>query len=964
MFCAQLDCLRSEFIQPSSSFQILIKRRGACTIPGTMRRHPVMSPSSDSGEGDLSKRRINDSNVNRYLNQKARLVRIDCGLGPSIPFGLVEEVYEHKCNSLNLHANKLQNLNIDLDPNLRSQLLYLETLLDLDVSSNSLGQQSIPTTRCNERIIRPISILSITKNLKFFNLSTNALTSLSSVFSNGSKSLELHRLKKLLLSHNKLKTVPKALFDVCPCLETLCLVANNIRTLNDIMSPFKCEQQKGNSLRNLRLQNKDGSDSNPVCHQKKYMVTLLLVLPDLDVLDEVKISREFEISTSTIIDDDTVVADFKPRKTDLDRKKHSMRPSYAERTRLDTMQLDRSLTSNHRVERQLHMKRAASTISLHKLNQIEYQVKAMSLIAQEQAQATKQLLQKNSENIVRVKEISEKCVCTSPLSLPHPAECLIPSKRTAEEFTSMIESALSNHPLQVAVLKWKLFAMTKELNEQNQKSIKVTTVMRKELLTTREDLERKHKSENQAQNLALVRKDHKICLLQTELAALQAKHQKITHRFKSKRRREIEHLAQIADSELEAIHTRYQTSSERDQAAHVKCRDQLQEVYCCCQGLETHRKGLTDALNAEKVQTKELSKQLQEYRATFAIERDKADSNYSKVSSYFLLQLFIRLCRITSAPIFAQIFKSLSIHCQNIEELKDAFKCAAKRSAADRALVEKQQRDLSKDSSIINASKDQVDKLKHSCHVKDEKVVKLKEKLEKAHRENDELIKATQMIEERQAPLLQKYDQQVSHNVDVTKQMEQERTHHQSREEILSSQNRKLNDENSEVNLKLLKQKCQNDNLSSTLSHEQSANFMSKLKAALKGKKTYKKEVRKLRQLLIHYTDLLGEKDEEIRNDASDIALMAKSLEVQRQDLAEAKEEATCSNQLIRSRLINVSNDKDEVETENKILHEEKKLLGKDSYTELLSLITGTRLCLLTINALINLYRREAARIG
>lgn len=225
-----------------------------------------------------------------------------------------------------------------------------------------------------------------------------------------------------------------------------------------------------------------------------------------------------------------------------------------------------------------------------------------------------------------------------------------------------------------------------------------------------------------------------------------------------------------------------------------------------------------------------------------------------------------------------------------------------------------------------------MDELKLVCHVKEATAVKVREQLDKVLRENNELAKATQMIEDRQAPLFYKYDREVNRYAEVAKQMKQERKHHQRREQSLSSEIKKLNDEKSEEDLKLSKLQHQNTNLLSTLFHEHSTKSVSKLNTALKGKKTYKKEVRQLRQSLRHYTELLEEKEIEIKTDASDMAMMAKSLEEQRQDVAEAKEEAAAMIQSIHGRLHDVSNDKDELEKENKILHEENKLLGKESY--------------------------------
>lgn len=446
------------------------------------------------------------SNGNDFSIPSTRLARIECGYGPLIPSSLVIEVYTHKCVSLNLHTNEIQGLEIDAHANdLEGNL---DTLRDLDLSSNTIGQHYVSANT------NTVPILLLTSNLVCIDLSANTLTtsSLSRIFSTRSKPLELPQLKKLILSHNLIERLPEALLDVCPRLDTLDLISNNNRTLSDLLSPFihSIHVSRQHPVRDLRLQEINGSDPNPCCQDKKYRPKLISFLK-LEVLDGTSCSVELKTLNSSIDEEGSICACSEPKKAVLRRHKTLNRR---------TCILSKPM-SNNKEDRQVQMNRAASQSSLHKLNEIHDQVKTLSDIAEEQVQASKKLLQKYDNNsTVRVKVSSvqtsfEQDICTSPLPMPPPTCNWISSQELSEDFQHRDVAWTSRLHLQLAVQKWKTYTTEKKSDELNQESAKLTTALRKELQTTREDLVRKCKSGHTHLELDLARKDHKIHLLQT-----------------------------------------------------------------------------------------------------------------------------------------------------------------------------------------------------------------------------------------------------------------------------------------------------------------------------------------------------------------------------------------------------------------------------------------------------------------
>lgn len=586
-------------------------------------KFPIISRSSDTGEGGMIPRSC-FSNGNDFSIPSTRLARIDCGYGPLIPSSLVGEVYTQKYVSLNLHANEIQSLEIDAHAN--DMEGNLDTLRELDLSSNNLGQHYVSAN------INTVPILLLASNLVCIDLSANALTtsSLSRIFSTRSKPLELPRLKTLKISHNSIKRLPEALLDVCPRLETLDLISNNIRTLQDLLSPFNhsIRVSRQHPLRDLRLQEINGSDPNPCCRHKKYRPKLISFLK-LEVLDGTPCSEEFETLNSFIEEEESVRVCSEPKKAVLRKNKTLKRP---------TCKLYKPMCNNHE-DRQAQMNRAASKSSLHKLNEIHDQVKTLSDIAEDQVQASKKLLKNYNNNItVCVKESSvqtsfEQDICTSPLPMPPPVCNWISSQELSTKEIQHRYVAWKSLHLQLAVQKWK---MVKKVDELKQESAVVTTALRKELQTTREDLDRKFKLGHTQLELDLARKDHKIHLLQTELSSVRAHCQHSKDRYKLKRRQEIERLAKIADTELDEVHDGYQRRIEKDHTSYIACKEKLTKALSCCKDSEIRNKELMGAIDAESKKATELSKQLQEHIRTSAIQHESAKKYYSEVSILLL----------------------------------------------------------------------------------------------------------------------------------------------------------------------------------------------------------------------------------------------------------------------------------------------------------------------------------------
>jgi hypothetical protein len=268
------------------------------------------------------------------------------------------------------------------------------------------------------------------------------------------------------------------------------------------------------------------------------------------------------------------------------------------------------------------------------------------------------------------------------------------------------------------------------------------------------------------------------------------------------------------------------------------------------------------------------------------------------------------------------------MQCKSIHELKDAFRGAAKCSAADKARAEKLQHDLSIATKNIIPYKN----LRRANAEQTKRFVIVEENLGKVRRENEELRNATKNVEEKEGQHLSaihKYEQKVKRYKGFAKQAEQELKHHQQCEAKLSSQMKLLSDEKREIDAKL--SKLVYDNKKLTLTHLEEHCAMSLLIAAKEGKKSYKVEARQLRKSLLRCKYLLQEKEDAIKIYESEMATMMKSLEEQRQTSSDEEKDAADNMKWIQSKLNDAKHDKEVLEKENEILYKENIRLGKES---------------------------------
>ena len=242
---------------------------------------------------------------------KATLSLLASGIGPYIPLDIIETVQRDQVSHLNLHANNIERLSVQLEHDHPSgEVPCLEYLENLDVSSNKLAR-IISSPKCMH------SVLDISKNLIQLNLAANQLTSasLANLFQRGT--IRLPALKVLNLSHNLLTRIPilkdekivgstvqgddsrSIICTSCPNLETLVLINNRISDFHELVKALQSFQLV---LKQLSLQKEEETqgrgqkerehNSNPVCNHPSYRQHIILALKGLIELDGTPISLE------------------------------------------------------------------------------------------------------------------------------------------------------------------------------------------------------------------------------------------------------------------------------------------------------------------------------------------------------------------------------------------------------------------------------------------------------------------------------------------------------------------------------------------------------------------------------------------------------------------------------------------------------------------------------------------------
>mmetsp|Transcript_23361 Transcript_23361/g.41329 ORF Transcript_23361/g.41329 Transcript_23361/m.41329 type:complete len:248 (+) Transcript_23361:208-951(+) len=123
-------------------------------------------------------------------------------------------------------------------------------------------------------------------NLKKLNLANNQLQTLAI----GRTKLEpKEHLKYFDLSHNRLKNLDT--FPICERLQILHLEGNLIDSIDDIL----VLKDLAPNLKQLFLQSVSGSDANPVCARSGYGRQIAQMLPDLQVLDGMRLRYQFSL---------------------------------------------------------------------------------------------------------------------------------------------------------------------------------------------------------------------------------------------------------------------------------------------------------------------------------------------------------------------------------------------------------------------------------------------------------------------------------------------------------------------------------------------------------------------------------------------------------------------------------------------------------------------------------------------
>ena len=594
--------------------------------------------------------------------------KLGMGVGPALPASLLRSVFEGNISHLNLHANQLIHLNTDETIHQNHQLLF-EVLTELDVSSNCLGEkQNSCHVQSQEKMNSYNSstpsltntgpnLLTMLPNLQYLNLSANNLTSasLSWLFSTQGNMLvpiSLPNLVRLELSHNRLTKLSPSILHMCPRLETLSLLNNRIKSISDLLEPFHQLNSFGRTeqtncmetLKYLSLQNHNGND-NPVCKVREYRVKIIGAFPCLIQLDDVE-ATEIEAEQGSKYSTVPPARPTKQLQKKLYHKGCKTRPKGSiEDEPLNKKQVERKETREDRI------KRATENISLHKLNQLEDQVRALSKIAGEQAEATQMLLQRNQDGNdndndnhkyatypkerTQILTVSKSQVQTSFMhdslsetSSPLPSP---PSSPAPDMMTAGSCSARNILVLHLAVEKWRTFTLSKTIIESKQAS---TNKLKEELGTLR------HQYENEREQLEtkLSTKDEQLIKLQNKISLLAEdfKRQKEKEmKLEKMHRRDIERIARMAEDELEGVHKEYcqRINQERYRTDIItkKCNERFQQANIYTKESKDEIKDMQQCLHDERNKSRALLKQLQSHQDTALQELKRVELSQAKV---------------------------------------------------------------------------------------------------------------------------------------------------------------------------------------------------------------------------------------------------------------------------------------------------------------------------------------------
>jgi len=139
--------------------------------------------------------------------------------------------------------------------------------LELDLSSNLLGDGYNTTAMPILGMSKKISLLGLCTNLRKLNLSTNNLNENS--FINLSDGIRLPNLQTIDISQNRFNKLPTKLHVLCPSLKHLSAKKNEIQSLTTLLQTLHNHRGK---LETVVLTN------NPVCSKELYFEKVVFVL--------------------------------------------------------------------------------------------------------------------------------------------------------------------------------------------------------------------------------------------------------------------------------------------------------------------------------------------------------------------------------------------------------------------------------------------------------------------------------------------------------------------------------------------------------------------------------------------------------------------------------------------------------------------------------------------------------------
>ena len=375
-----------------------------------------------------------------------------------------------------------------------------------------------------------------------------------------------------------------------------------------------------------------------------------------------------------------------PCHRDIDSRSSKINYVSGGKTKADLKQdrFKNNLSRNQREDR------AVANMSLLKLNQLEDHVRVLTQIAGQQVEATQKILLAGKHNDcdhggdpedkeVRVgdyngdgrcqnyrvswrksndamgtekidtaseAQVQTSFVLNSTYETSTPSS-LLSTPQTSSGMASKIVKDYHQHIpkallMQLAVEKWRTFVSSSKLIESSNERTKWKEKMHCGFEQQLEAERRKHESKFEQLERTLIEKEGKLIHIKNDLTALAQNYEKKLKDnsivYQKKRRKDIEHVALMAENELQTVHQDYQNrlDQERQRAdiALKKCNEARERAKMFNKESSDDVEEIRKALEKEKNKCKALTKQLQSHQHTAAIEMSRAEVNQAKVSLF------------------------------------------------------------------------------------------------------------------------------------------------------------------------------------------------------------------------------------------------------------------------------------------------------------------------------------------